>query len=138
MKQDIWPYIFKRLLLMIFVVWGVSTIVFFILNIVPRDPATAMAAGYLPSEEQIAAFNKRWGFDKPIWRRYLHYYSYVLRGDLGVSIYSGEPVSVEIRKYFPYTFELATFSIVISLLGGITLGIVSALRRNKVTDQVVR
>jgi peptide/nickel transport system permease protein len=123
---------------MIFVIWGVGTIVFLILNIVPRDPATAMAAGYLPTEEQIAAFNKRWGFDRPIWWRYVQYFSYVLRGDLGVSIYSGEPVFDEIIRYYPFTFELATFSIMISLMGGIFLGILSALQRNKLIDQVVR
>jgi len=97
-----------------------------------------MAAGQLPTEEQIAAFNKRWGFDKPLWQRYFHYYSYVLRGDLGVSIYSEEPVFDEIKKYYPYTFELATFSILISLFGGIFLGIISALKRNTLIDHVVR
>jgi peptide/nickel transport system permease protein len=47
-------------------------------------------------------------------------------------------VFVEIRKYFPYTFELATFSIVISVVGGVALGVVSATRRNRLSDQVVR
>jgi len=130
-------WILKRLLLLLIVLWGITTIVFIINSVVPRDPAIAMY-GSFADEEDIERFNERWGLDKPVWRRYYEFYYYILQGDLGTSVRTERPVIVEIKNTFPATFELATVSIMISFIIGVPLGIFSALKRNKIPDHVTR
>ena len=130
-------WLFNRILLLIFVLWGITTLTFIIMAAVPRNPAIAMA-GSQSSPEQIEKFNKRWGLDRPVWERYLKFYAYLARGDLGTSIRTERPVALEMRNFFPATFELATFSILLSFVFGVPLGIVAALKRNKWPDQVTR
>lgn len=130
-------WIIKRILLLILVMWGICTIVFIIMSVVPRDPAIALA-GTTATPEQLERFNERWGVNKPVLQRYFEFYVYLLKGDLGTSIRTARPVSQEIKNFFPATFELATFSVILSLIIGIPSGILSALKRNKVIDQITR
>lgn len=127
----------NRLILLIFVLWGATTIVFIIMSVVPRNPAIAMA-GTTATEEQLEKFNERWGMNKPVLQRYYEFYLNLFKGDLGTSIRTGRPISTEIKLFFPATFELATFSIIISLIAGILLGVISSLKRNKIIDQITR
>lgn len=130
-------WLIKRLLLLIFVLWGITTLTFIIVAAVPRNPAIAMA-GSQASPEQIEKFNVRWGLDKPLWQRYISFYAYLFKGDMGTSIRTERPVALEMRNFFPATFELATFSVFISFVIGVPLGILAALKRNKWPDQVTR
>ena len=130
-------WLIKRLLLLIFVVWGITTLTFVIFSVVPRNPALAMS-GSQATPEQLQKFNERWGLDKPMWQRYFQFYGYLLRGDLGTSIRTERPVATEMKNFFPATFELATTSILFSLVVGIPLGIISAVKRNKWPDQLTR
>jgi peptide/nickel transport system permease protein len=130
-------WLINRLLLLVFVLWGITTLTFIIMAVVPRNPAVAMS-GSQASPEQIEKFNKRWGLDRPIWERYYKFYSFLLRGDLGTSIRTERPVALEMKNFFPATFELATTSIIISFVIGIPLGIIAALKRNKWPDQITR
>jgi peptide/nickel transport system permease protein len=130
-------WLLNRLLLLILVLWGITTIVFVIMSVVPRNPAIAMA-GTSATPEQLQQFNERWGMTKPVIQRYFDFYAYLLRGDLGTSIRTGRPIITEVRTFFPATFELATCAMLISLIAGIFLGSMSAIRRNKFLDQVSR
>jgi peptide/nickel transport system permease protein len=130
-------WILKRIFLLIFVIWGITTLVFIIMWAVPRNPALAMS-GSLATPEQIEKFNQRWGLDRPIHIRYVEFYQYLLKGDLGTSIRTERPVAFEIKNYFPATFELATSAIIIALLIGVPLGLLSAIKRGKVIDQFTR
>lgn len=130
-------WLIKRLFLLIFVVWGITTLTFIIFAVVPRNPALAMS-GSQASPEQLQKFNERWGLDKPMWERYIKFYAYLFKGDLGTSIRTERPVATEMRNFFPATFELATTSIIISFIIGIPLGIISAIKRNKWPDQLTR
>lgn len=130
-------WLIKRIFLLIFVVWGITTLTFVIFAVVPRNPALAMS-GSQATPEQLEKFNERWGLDKPMWERYIKYYAYLLKGDLGTSIRTERPVSTEIKNFFPATFELATASIIISFIIGVPLGIISAIKRNKWPDQLTR
>lgn len=123
--------------MLVFVLWGITTIVFIIINAVPRNPAIAMAGSWA-TPDQVEKFMKRWGLDKPILQRYFQFYYYLLKGDFGTSIRTERPVLTEILHYFPATFELATFSIIISLIIGIPLGAISAIKRNRFIDQITR
>jgi peptide/nickel transport system permease protein len=130
-------WLLKRLLLLFFVLWGITTLTFIINAVVPRNPAVAMA-GSQASPEQIAKFNARWGLDRPLYERYYKFYKYLFQGDLGTSIRTERPVALEMRNFFPATFELATFSVFLSFIIGVPLGILAALKRNKWPDQITR
>ena len=130
-------WILKRIFLLIFVIWGITTIVFIIMSVVPRNPAVAMS-GSRATPEQVEKFNERWGLDRPIPVRYLEFYQYLFKGDLGTSIRTERPVVTEIKNFFPATLELATFAIIISLVIGVPLGILSAIKRDKIIDQFTR
>ncbi len=130
-------WIVRRLSLFLFVLWGITTIVFIIMNAVPRNPAIAMAGSWA-TPEQIEQFNKQWGLDKPVWERYVLFYFHLFHLDLGKSIRTERPVITEIKNYYPATFELATFSILFSFFIGIPLGIISAIKRGKALDQLTR
>jgi peptide/nickel transport system permease protein len=130
-------WLLKRLLLLFFVLWGITTLTFIINAVVPRNPAIAMA-GSQASAEQIEKFNARWGLDRPLYERYFKFYKYLFQGDLGTSIRTERPVALEMRNFFPATFELATFSVFLSFIIGVPLGIIAALKRNKWPDQLTR
>ena len=130
-------YILKRLLLVVLVVFGVVTISFFLSNVIPGDPAT-MWAGDRATAEQIEAAREELGLDRPLIIQYLTYMKKLVKGDLGISIRTRRQVTEEIATRYAATFELVTTALLISLTIGIPLGILSAVRRNKLIDHVSR
>lgn len=130
-------YIFKRLLQFVFVLLGTSLILFVVSHVIPADPVRA-AAGPKASPEELAAIRKKLGFDKPLHIQYIIYVSNLLRGDLGRSVVTLRPVIADLAERLPATLELSIFSLLITTIIGITLGILSAQRRNKLIDHVVR
>ncbi len=130
-------YFIRRLILVLFVIWGITTITFLLMYIVPRNPAIAMA-GANATTEQIEAFSERWGLNKPLHERYISFYANVLHLDLGRSIRTQRPVLQEIAHHFPATFELASFALIMGIVLGIPLGVLSAIKRNRLIDQIAR
>ena len=128
-----YQYIVRRLLLTVPVVLGVSIIVFSIIRLIPGDPARAMA-GVNATPEFIEQVRIRHALDQPIYIQYGRFLAGFVRGDLGRSIFSGRPVATEIGERFPRTLLLASVSLVIATLIGVSAGIVSATRRNSVFD----
>jgi peptide/nickel transport system permease protein len=130
-------YILKRLAWMVFVLFGVMTVVFFISRVIPADPVAAMLGGQAPPEliEQVKA---KWDLDKPLYDQYLIYLWRLLQGDLGISISTGKPVAEDLLQFFPATFELATAATILSILFGIMLGIISAVKRGRAVDHLSR
>ena len=130
-------YAVRRSLTVIPVLLGVSVLVFSFVHLIPGDPATAML-GERATAERADAVRKQLGLDRPIHEQYLLYMSKVIRGDLGTSIVRGDPVLTDILRRFPATVELATAAIVLALLGGIPIGIVSAVWRRSFVDSLAR
>ncbi|MEZ4863169.1 MAG: ABC transporter permease [Caldilineaceae bacterium] len=130
-------FILRRLLGLGFVLVGVSLFTFMIAQLVPVDPAAA-ALGTKAREEQIQAYRQELGLDRPVWEQYGRYVERLLQGDLGQSIRTRRPVADDLRDFFPATLELAMAAMVVSLLMGIPLGIVAALRRNHWVDALAR
>jgi len=102
-------YVFKRLIWMAFVLFGVMTIVFFISHVVPADPVAAMLGGQAPPEliEEVRA---KWNLDKPVYQQYLIYIWRLIHGDLGTAISTGQP----------------------------SLGVISAVKRGRLADHLSR
>jgi peptide/nickel transport system permease protein len=132
-------YLIRRLLFLAILLIGVSMAVFFIVRLVPANPAVAylgpQAAG---SPAIVAAFEARWGLDKPLPVQYFIYLTSLLRGDLGTSIRTGQPVLRDLAVCFPPTIELAVVSILIAAVLGVAFGVISATRPNTLADQVLR
>lgn len=130
-------YLLRRLIWMVFVLLGVMTAVFFISRVIPADPIAALLGSQAPPE-LVEKLKAKWDLDKPIYRQYLIYLARLMRGDLGLSIASGQPVMEDLIHYFPATFELATAATFLSLLFGLLFGVVSAVKRGSLWDHVSR
>ena len=108
-------------------------------HLVPGDPAEAnlgQRAGSDPVAVQV--FREHYGLDKPLPEQYVVYLGNLLHGDMGESEQSRRPVRADLGEYIPATAELALTSIVLSGVLGVGLGVLAALQRNKLTDQVLR
>ncbi len=132
-------YILRRLLFMLPLLVGITIIAFLIANAVPADPINAnLPQSALNNPEVIRAFREKWGLDKSPVEQYLTYMGNLLRGDLGVSIKTRNPIIDDIRQFLPATIELATTSIIVGLFIGIGVGVISAVRHNTFIDYLVR
>ena len=129
--------IVKRLGFLVFVVFGVTLVTFFMSHVIPGDPAS-MIAGQRASEETIQSIRQQLGLDQPIWIQYFHYIGDLLIGDLGTSIRTQRPVISELITYFPATLELAIAAFTIAIIIGIPLGVLAALKKNSIWDNLSR
>lgn len=129
-------YLVRRLLLLPFILGAVSFVVFALMRSVPGDPAIAIL-GEKSREEDRRKLREERGFDKPILVQYGIYAGRLVRGDLGESYKrSGERVSVEIRRRLPPTIELTFASMAVAILGGLALGILSAVYKGTWVDSL--
>ncbi|MFW6381210.1 MAG: ABC transporter permease [Bacillota bacterium] len=135
--MNIWSYILKRLLLMIIVLFGVSCIIFILANIIPADPISAMLGGNAP-DDVIERMEEKLGYDKPLHIRFYDFISGAVVGDFGVSLRTNKPVMDDINRYFPATLELTLLAMFFATVFGVTLGILSAVYRNRWLDQISR
>lgn len=126
-------FIIRRLLSSIPVILGIVMIVFILARVIPGDPCVA-TYGEKATPEICAAFNERYGLNEPIWRQFLIYLGALLQGDLGTSIRFGRPVSDILFERLPVTIELTLFALTFATIVGVTLGLISALRRNSPAD----
>lgn len=130
-------YVVKRLLLSVVTLVAVLTLIFFIVRILPGDPARVVL-GDQATAPAIEALRAKLGLDRPI----LEQYGQFLRGaivlDVGASMATGKPVLEVIEEVLPYTLELSGAALVIGCAIGIPLGIWSAMRRNRLADYVIR
>ncbi|MBZ0292307.1 MAG: ABC transporter permease [Anaerolineae bacterium] len=132
-------YILRRILFVIPLLIGITIVAFLIANAVPADPINAnLPQSALNNEELIEAFRVKWGLDKPPLERYLTYLGNLLKGDFGVSIKTRQPIADDIRQFLPATIELATASIILGLVIGISAGVLSAIRQNTFLDYAAR
>ncbi len=126
-------YTTKKLLIGIPVVFGVTIILFYIMYSLPGDPIK-LIAGERVTPERVEELRRAWGLDQPPYVQYFYWLSHVVRGDLGVSIVTKQPVSYLLMQRLPYTLMLMLISMLISYAIGVSIGIVSALMKGKPID----
>lgn len=132
-------YILRRFLFLGFLILGVSLVVFIISHSVPSDPVLAnLSQRNIDNQEMVDTFKAKWGLDKPLYAQYFIYVGNLLKGEMGTSIRTQRPVAEDLKKYFPATIELAIFSIIIAIFFGMLFGIISAIKRNRGIDQIIR
>ncbi|WP_439525133.1 ABC transporter permease [Marivita sp.] len=116
---------------------GLLTITFFIGRIVPIDPVVAVV-GDRASQEVYDATFRQMGLDKPLITQFALYVRDVLTGNFGMSLSTGRPVVEDLVRFFPATFEMATFGIVIGVVLGVPMGVIAAAKAGSWIDQVIR
>jgi peptide/nickel transport system permease protein len=130
-------YIFLRLLHSIFVLFGLSLLIFFIARVMPGDPAR-VALGSLATDEQVQKLTEQMHLDKPFPVQYYFWLCSVVKGDLGKSLYTQRPVTTDVKEYLPATLELILFSFLISLIIGQVTGVLAGYFRNSWFDGLYR
>lgn len=121
-------FVLRRIGRLLLTVLLISTIIFFVIRVIPGDPALVIA-GIDATEADIAAIRAKLGTDQPLSAQYFQWLSQIVRFDFGKSLTSGELVIKLILERFPLTLSLALMGIVISLLIALPLGVLSAVKR---------
>ena len=132
-------YIVSRLAVAIVMAVLATLVVFLIANMVPGDPILAQLGDVAASNKEfVAQWRQKWGLDLPLWERYLIFLNGLIHGDLGISIASQRPVLDDIVNYAPATIELATVGFLLSIVVGVPLGVLAAVRRDSWIDHGAR
>ncbi len=132
-------YIFRRLLFLPLILFGVTILIFGILQLLdPAERAALYVRDVPKNPNAVREIIRKYGLDKPIWEQYADWMGKVVRGDLGWSRTAQRPVLDAIIYYFPATLELALLSIIPSIGGGVFLGVQAAIHRDKAIDHSAR
>jgi len=126
-------FLIRRLLLTIPVLIGVATLVFSLIHLVPGDPVQAML-GESASPQDVAQLRTKLGLDRPLYEQYVTFAAGVVRGDLGVSLRTNQPVTTVIFERMPATMELAVAAMLVAIVFAIPLGIIAAVRKDTRID----
>ena len=128
-------YIAKRIGLAIVTIWAVATITFFLMNLVPGGPFLSEKA---ISPQATAALEAKYGLDKPLFQQYLTYITDALHGDFGDCLKQrGRTVMDIIKMKFPVSARVGGVSVLVSLILGVPLGCIAALKRGKFADSLI-
>lgn len=130
-------FIGKRLFQSLFVLFGLSLLIFFIARIMPGDPARA-ALGHLATAEQVERLREEMHLNDPFPVQYYYWLRNLLRGDLGKSSYTRRPVTTDLIQFIPATFELILFATLISMVVGQVTGVLAGYFRNSWFDGTSR
>jgi ABC-type dipeptide/oligopeptide/nickel transport system permease component len=135
-------HVLRRLVALIAILLGISVLTFGLTSLVPGDPAYARLAleepGSRPSDAAVQGLRAQLGLDRPAWERYVDWLGGALRGDLGTSYRSGEPVVVELLERVPATLTLTGASLLLALVVGLALGLLAATRQGTAWDAAAR
>jgi len=135
--MNIWRYLLQRILSTIPTVFGALVIMFILTRILPGDPVLMVLGPAHASPENIENLRQLMGLDHSIPVQFVRYLGQLMKGDLGFSWHSGNPVSKELITRFPATFELTTFSLILMVIFGFPLGVIAGHYRNKAPDNII-
>jgi peptide/nickel transport system permease protein len=117
---------------------GSLILVFCINYLLPGDPVLSMIDPSVATPEMVENLRKELGLDQPFYMQFIHYFTNILQGDFGQSLINSEPVLPKILEHFPATLALTFASAVISVVIGVTFGVLSAIYQNKWMDIIAR
>jgi peptide/nickel transport system permease protein len=127
----------KFLLTVVTTYLGLLAVTFFIGRVVPIDPALAIVGDRAPAHV-VERVREQLGLNLPLWQQFIIYVRQALSGDFGVSVLTTNPVMKDIARVFPATIELATVGTIIGAVLGVPLGVLAAVKRGSIADQLVR
>ena len=135
--MDRFAYILRRLVQAIPVLFGVTLIVFFMIHLVPGDPARTML-GVRATPSRVAALHREWGLDRSVPEQYWLYLKRLLHGNLGTSLFYRVSTASLIRGRLPVTLWLIAYGTLLSIVIALPLATLAATRKDKAADQAVR
>jgi peptide/nickel transport system permease protein len=135
--MSLWQYILRRILSAIPTILGALVVMFILTRILPGDPALMVLGPAHSSPENIEQMRKVMGLDQSVPVQFFRYLGQLIRGDLGYSWHSGNPVVKELIMRFPATFELTTLSLLLMIFFGLPLGLIAGYYRNKAPDNII-
>ncbi len=127
-------FLARRLLLLLPVLWGVATLVFLLIHLIPGDPVDLMLGDSAIGADR-EALREQLGLNDPLWKQYAQYVGGLLQGDWGTSLYSRRPVWDEIAERLPATLELMLGAMVVTIGLALPLGLLAAVRKGTWVDQ---
>jgi len=130
-------FVARRILQVIPVLFGITVVTFFLLRLIPGDPALAILGEHY-TKASATQLRHSLGLDRPLIVQYLMYMQHLFQGNLGESIFFREPARTVIAERLPATLFLVFYSVMLAILISIPTGIISALRRGGVFDQTAR
>jgi peptide/nickel transport system permease protein len=130
-------YVAKRLLSLIPVLFGISLIVFFLIRLIPGDPAATLLGAHA-TEQSVAELRSQLGLDLPVWQQYLTFLDHVLHGSLGFSFVYRSPVTELIATSLPVTLWVLASATFFTIVFAVPLAVWAAARRNGLADNVIR
>ena len=116
---------------------GLLAVTFFIGRVIPIDPALAIVGDRAPAHV-VERVREELGLNLPLYKQFYLYIKGILQGDFGNSVLTTNPVMTDIRRVFPATMELATLGTLIGACIGVPLGVLAAVKRGSLADQIVR
>jgi peptide/nickel transport system permease protein len=135
--MDLVSYVLRRLVQMVPVVLGVTILVFFMIHLIPGDPARTLL-GVHATPAKVAALHKEWGLDQPLWVQYKDFMERILQGNFGTSLFYGVPARGVITSHIAPTVWLLVYSAVLSVLIAVPLAALAASKKDAFRDQAVR
>ena len=127
----------RRLLFMLFVIWGVTLVTFFLSRVVPGDPAKLLA-GPKASPAEVAHIRSIYGLDQPLLVQYERYIRDLVHGNLGTSFVTRRQVTTDIATFLPATLELAGYALILGFAAALVVGTVAGYRRGTKFDAAGR
>ena len=127
-------FILRRLGLLIPTFIGVSLVAFFFIRLLPGDPVLLLAGERGITPERYAELMHRFGFDLPLWKQFIYYFTDLLQGDFGTSISTKKPIFTEFFTLFPATLELSFCAVIFAVALGVPAGVIAAVKRNSWFD----
>jgi len=134
-------YILKRLLATVPTLLGVAILIFLLLRVVPGDVVEARymgEGGQFQSQDQMQIERKKLGLDQPLWKQFVTWMSGLARLDFGLSMWTGAPITEEIKLRFALSLQLAIMATAVATLLAIPLGILAAVKQDTWIDYAVR
>ncbi|GLW25857.1 ABC transporter permease [Microbispora triticiradicis] len=139
MRSPLARFLVRRILTALLLAVGITLVTFVLTNLVPGDPVAANLGQRAVGDPAIVAqWRADHGLDRPLPQQYLMHLEGLLHGDLGTSQQSHRPVLDDLAESVPATLELAGAAILVSLVLGVGFGVVAALRRDRLSDHVLR
>lgn len=130
-------YVLRRLVGTVPVLFAATTLAFLVLQLIPGDPVNLMLGGVPTSLELRENLRKKLGLDRPLHVQYVTFISRAVRGDLGISFRTRQPVVEVIRQQLPATLELAAGGMLIGVTFGMAMGVIAGIRPNSIVDTLM-
>lgn len=136
---NFWRFIGRRALVTVPVLFLITLIGFMLTYFIPADPlAMVLSERAMANPDIVKAYRERWGLDAPPLVRYLRYMENLVRGDLGRSIATQQPVIKDLKTFIPATVELTLAAMIVAVVIGLPLGVIAAVLRDRWADHLAR